>query len=341
MGQLGVGSVVALVLLRLAVGWHFYTEGMKKFEPGFTSAGLLSNATGPLGPFFRSFVPKPGGFATTLAAPRMLGSLSDEQADANAQWRKEYTERVKASRRAGETPLAEFPPHSAYSAWAEAIAEDWRTKRDQAAKLAGEADPAVAAAEEVYRQNLQRLADYLAEEADEIEVFRHELWRLETMRDTPGATEIDYREERIADKSADTSRTGWRWWTAVSELEEGYIRDLAAAAGDRPQADTVRAWRTRSWLTWIDPAVICVVTGVGVCMMLGLFTRLAGVVGAAFLLSVIASQPPWVPGADTTYFGYQLAEVGAMLTLATVGAGQWYGLDSVLRRVCPACCGPR
>jgi hypothetical protein len=52
---------------------------------------------------------------------------------------------------------------------------------------------------------------------------------------------------------------------------------------------------------------------------------LAAVVGALFLLSVIAAQPPWVTGASPTY--YQTVECAALLVLAGTGAGRWAGLD--------------
>ena len=45
---------VLLVLLRLAIGWHFFTEGMDKlYDPAWTGAGYLREATGPLAPRFR------------------------------------------------------------------------------------------------------------------------------------------------------------------------------------------------------------------------------------------------------------------------------------------------
>lgn len=337
----GFWTICALVLLRLAIGWHFYSEGIEKLEPGFTSAGLLSNATGPLGPVYRSFVPSPGDLDANLATPRKAGSITDEQAEENATWRAAYAAEVKKSTGAGETPLTEFAPYSPYSDWAKAIAEDWRTIKAKAAKLAGGSEEAEQQAEEVFRTHLQQLDDYLASEADAIEEYRHELWRLEQMQDSPGAQEIDYREERIADKQADTAKKARGWKAAAATLEESYVDALVDLPGmGDGQQSAANQLRSPSPLDWIDPAVMCVVTGVGVCMLLGFCTRFAGIVGAGFLLSVMASQPPWVPGADTTYLGYQLVELGAMLTVAAVGAGRWYGIDSVLRRYCSLCCGP-
>jgi thiosulfate dehydrogenase [quinone] large subunit len=45
---------VALVLLRVAIGWHFLYEGwVKLVDPGWTSAGALAAAQGPLAGVFR------------------------------------------------------------------------------------------------------------------------------------------------------------------------------------------------------------------------------------------------------------------------------------------------
>jgi uncharacterized membrane protein YphA (DoxX/SURF4 family) len=63
----------------------------------------------------------------------------------------------------------------------------------------------------------------------------------------------------------------------------------------------------------------------GACLVVGLFTRLSALVLALFLVSVIASQPPWIPGTIDTY--YQGAELAGLLVLATSHVGRWGGLD--------------
>jgi uncharacterized membrane protein YphA (DoxX/SURF4 family) len=50
-------AVVALVALRLAVGWHFYREGADKIIAGdFTSVGFFRTAKGPLVPLYQWFL---------------------------------------------------------------------------------------------------------------------------------------------------------------------------------------------------------------------------------------------------------------------------------------------
>ena len=50
-------AVVAIVALRLAIGLHFYLEGVNKLrDPKPFSAGFFGNAKGPLAPFFHGLV---------------------------------------------------------------------------------------------------------------------------------------------------------------------------------------------------------------------------------------------------------------------------------------------
>ncbi len=51
--QISLVGVIALVALRIVVGWHFFMEGSTKVrEGGFTSVGFLTAAKGPLAPQF-------------------------------------------------------------------------------------------------------------------------------------------------------------------------------------------------------------------------------------------------------------------------------------------------
>lgn len=78
---------------------------------------------------------------------------------------------------------------------------------------------------------------------------------------------------------------------------------------------------------------------VGVLLICGLFTRVAAVAGALFLLSICASQWPFTPGAAPIW--YQLIEAMAMFVLAALGAGQYAGFDSILGPLRNWCCPPK
>jgi hypothetical protein len=55
--RIGTLAVLAIVALRLAIGWHFFREGADKLVSGnFSSAGFMVIAKGPLTPLFHWFV---------------------------------------------------------------------------------------------------------------------------------------------------------------------------------------------------------------------------------------------------------------------------------------------
>jgi len=82
--QLGTVAVVALVALRIGIGFHFFKEGADKLQnPNWTSAGFLGNANGPLASSFKSMVWDADG----------LARLDEEQAV--AMW-DHFRERVAA-----------------------------------------------------------------------------------------------------------------------------------------------------------------------------------------------------------------------------------------------------
>ena len=61
---LGRGSMIAITVLRVLVGWHFFYEGLTKLTaPSWTSAGYLKQARGPFGEMFRGIAADPNTLA--------------------------------------------------------------------------------------------------------------------------------------------------------------------------------------------------------------------------------------------------------------------------------------
>ena len=65
----GVSRALFLVLLRIAIGWHFLTEGVEKVDSTrygkqpFSAEIYLRNSVGPLAPQFRAMLPDADGEA--------------------------------------------------------------------------------------------------------------------------------------------------------------------------------------------------------------------------------------------------------------------------------------
>jgi len=76
-------AIIALVALRLIIGWHFYMEGADKVQKGgFSSTGFLSAAKGPLAKTFQSMVPDYDGI-TRLDSKKMAEVYEKFAADAS------------------------------------------------------------------------------------------------------------------------------------------------------------------------------------------------------------------------------------------------------------------
>lgn len=60
-GRLTRGPMVAITVLRVAVGWHFLYEGLAKLTaPSWSAAAYLRQARGPLAGLFRWLASEPG-----------------------------------------------------------------------------------------------------------------------------------------------------------------------------------------------------------------------------------------------------------------------------------------
>jgi len=79
----GFLGALFLVLLRIAIGWHFLYEGWEKVESTqkgkepFSAEIYLRNANGPLAPYFRDMLPDPSGRAL-LDPDRLKADWKDD-----------------------------------------------------------------------------------------------------------------------------------------------------------------------------------------------------------------------------------------------------------------------
>ena len=89
-------------------------------------------------------------------------------------------------------------------------------------------------------------------------------------------------------------------------------------------------------LRQIDLLTMWGLSAVGLCLILGLFTPLAALGGAAYLLGFYLSMPPWpgLPEGITEghyrYVNKNLIEMLACLALASTPNGLWIGVDALL-----------
>lgn len=76
--------MVALVLLRVGIGWHFLYQGVTKLtDPDFSSRGYISQAKGPLAPRYLALIPDYWG-RERLDAERVLAGWQSQRERAQA-----------------------------------------------------------------------------------------------------------------------------------------------------------------------------------------------------------------------------------------------------------------
>lgn len=347
--------VVSIVLLRLVVGWHFYSEGTKKlaYDKGtgdlrvaFSAEPMLRTAVGPLAERIKGNLPNFHQWETLLAVRK---SAADAAADApeRAKWEAEYARRRRAATDKKETPPVEFAPTGPATKWATRVEADWTKVVDDFKSLPGMTEEQLAAANAALAHRRQQLADYLAGEDGTIAEWQHELSRLRDWQEAPTAVTLPFQAARITEKKAETGAATAGWIAQVRELEAALFADLratltpeqAANADFVAQVSDVTKDANERKLHRINVAVTCLIIGVGACLLLGLFTRVAAIGGIVFLAMVVASQWPGTPGAQPTY--NQIVEIAALVVLFAAGAGRWFGLDFFLRTLCSKWCGRR
>jgi uncharacterized membrane protein YphA (DoxX/SURF4 family) len=89
----------------------------------------------------------------------------------------------------------------------------------------------------------------------------------------------------------------------------------------------------------MDIATMWFLVGVGICLMAGLFTRLACLLGAGFLVVTYLAHPafPWFPIPPNTegnpvFVNKNVIEFLALLSLMCMPTGRWLGLDAIVLR---------
>jgi uncharacterized membrane protein YphA (DoxX/SURF4 family) len=342
---------VFLVLLRLAIGWHFLVEGYDKIhsvELGptetnrpWTSRGYLREASGPAAQHFRSLAGDPDKEALELFGLRPL--------------------------EAGEDP-SKVPPHQRISpaldaAWNEYLLRFTRhyeltedqvplaekkmvQAKDQAARwLAGELPPREVertfgplASFKTLESTSQRLQDYRERIAQIDHIMGVKLRAF--------GRDVEKRNLPALKAEADRLRT-----ELLAELEKPMQETLASLLTPEQQkrgpvleVAEPMTWRFWQWsqMQWVDTITSYGLTAVGLCLLAGLFTRSACVVGAAFLLLFYLAMPalPWLPESPKAeghylYINKNIIEMLALLALATTRSGCWVGLDGLLYFLLP------
>jgi uncharacterized membrane protein YphA (DoxX/SURF4 family) len=334
---------IFLVLLRLAIGWHFLIEGLEKIHSAqlgptttnrpWTSEGYLREATGPLAAYFRELAgdtdesvadrltlrPSPTGIDPEGSARNRFPPALEAEWDALFQKLIQQPDRTEEQRKQAQKVLEQQ----------KYLTARWLFKGEKAVKKVFPSGTV-----EVKETTPQRVED-----------FRRKLAELRNLQNSEMLKfEGDVAKARLASIKADVRRQRAELLDDLKEQTERMKTEIQKALGleGKPLPVEEHTWRDWSHLEWIDCSVRWGLTIVGACLLAGLFTRTACLGGAAFLLMFFLAMPPF-PGVPDNpraeghylYINKNTIEMLALLALATTPSGKWFGLDGLVQYLFP------
>ncbi|NQU24692.1 MAG: DoxX family protein [Candidatus Nealsonbacteria bacterium] len=194
------------------------------------------------------------------------------------------------------------------------------------------------AVETAYNDHARALTKYLDLHFEDIDAYFGSLKRFEDTK-ADGNNGADHQKQRVWDRQQELRTEVKEWLTDIEKIGQAYEERLWSSLTDeqREIGSLPVGWGMSDYL---DFMLIFGLTAIGICLLLGLFTRAAALGGVGFLLVVLLNQPPW-----PTIFPHAPAVVGhallvdknfvemiALLVLASTAVGRWGGLDHFVYR---------
>jgi uncharacterized membrane protein YphA (DoxX/SURF4 family) len=320
-----------LVALRLVIGWHFAVEGVWKIRTHqigktstntpWTSEGFFREACGPVGEWYR----KQMGIGDKAALSRFKRENAENPIPAETEWIHYF------SRFASHYSLTSDQRAACQKVFDVQLASlgDW---------LRGESAPIVK------RQFVWGTADVpttFPAQSDEYEAKQREIAEIQASEQTNFNKDVDRTRLRTLKTEAArilndiVAEYDIRTKAMRKDLEEnakltpeqlklGSVAEPAVPPRIIDKLDTLTMWMQAVF---------------GGFLLIGLCTRLSSLVLAGFLLQVVILTPalPWVSPPPGTvghylYVDMHVIEMVALLALAAIPTGRWFGLDALFCR---------
>ncbi len=343
-----------LVILRLAIGWHFLFEGLEKIRTihlgpsetnrPFSSAGYFREAPGPMGAWMRPYLGDP--YEQTRDRFLVLKQPERDRVDnpaeylppaLNRDWDDTFNRFVafydldeKQKEKAQETLLKAKQDLLIWLTWNDRTmvvpdAEKTIKTMKKVKKIypGGEI--------EIDATVPERVADYLVTLDEVRQMQPTRMWTfgkdVEKQRLIKAKADLESKRADLM-KDLDTK-------TATMK---GQLAEVLTA--DQKAKGAVPAPKPSRLLTSLDVGTAWGLTVLGGFLLLGLLTRFSSVLLAGFLLMTYLAVPPfpWLPVPPNTegnyfYVNKNLIELLALLVLATVPTGRWLGLDALFHAI--------
>lgn len=343
-------AFVALMMLRVVVGFHFFKEGTDKLKSGdFTAEYFLDAAKGPLAPYFHELIDgRDGRYRFCLSDdghsldPELTFAIWEDFLDRAYGHFKFGDAKIEADLIERRAVLAERIVQARIDNDTSVDVDQLETLRaddeQNIKKLRRQAD----AGEKILAAHQQELQDWIDVNEAEVLAYFKSADRIDGFdRDGTAAvlvaTQVDSLREQVASIKADRKKQQLAWAAQIDAMWDSYEQQILQLPIDRQRSEKALSLhrpfaQPNSRLQWINRLIPWFDTIVGGLLIIGLFTRLASLAAALFLVSVIAAQPPWIPGTEPTYL--YAVELFALLVIFATCAGRFGGLDFFFARRC-------
>ncbi|MGC8641673.1 MAG: DoxX family protein [Isosphaeraceae bacterium] len=296
----GFLGALLLILLRIAIGWHFLTEGLEKYDSTrygkspFSAEVYLRNSTGPFAHYFRDLLPD-------ADSKDLLHTEGKETV--NPDW-------LKAN----------------WSELVTRIENHYRFNDEQKKKAQTLLEQSTGWAEVWFNNPDNRQAR---------EKYFHELAEVEKTEKNENA--LSYERERTWESRRTLEADRKSLIAPIVAQEKDLESGVVALATPEQQASAGEYTRPLSTLDWSNLLTTYGLCAIGICLILGFLTPLAAVSAAVFLAMLYLAIPPWkglppIPIAEGHYWivNKNLVEMIACLLLAVTASGYWLGLDRLV-----------
>ncbi len=351
---------VFLILLRLTIGWHFFVSGADKIKSrsdpsspdAWTSKGFLENSTGPLKGFFQSKVGDPDQRVLALLEVKQpsadakngkdtyKGLISEELSnlwdDYTNRFIAYYSDVTEEQKKKGMEPLSEDQKKEilAKRDQAKIVAAQWLLGKEPKGEALYYKEPdLVAGATQIPMTVPEQIREY-----------KDKLKKLKTLEENENFVFKQSISSTVPELRSDVYKMRG---TLLSDLNAILLKRLNGVLTEKQKSlpmlksTNLSVFQLASLVKWTDRIISWGLAIVGGCLVLGLLTRTACVLGALFLISVFVVSPPpyWseVARAEGMYsvMFKNVLMVFALFALALTPSGRWLGLDGLVSHFSP------
>lgn len=353
-----------LIVLRLAIGWHFFVEGSSKLKSicagdeesitakPWSSAGFLRRSQGPLASFFREKADDPDLLALEwLQLKQADGDQLNGKEPAKAMLSDALVQRWDDYKNRFVEYFSTLSEDQINHGKLQPLSAEQKQKIDTKLEQAKEKAAAWLSGIEsddtpkytVTREVNNTTVEIPISVPDQIQKYKY---LLEEISEIQNKEHVSFRSSVSPRLASLTSE--------ANELRNTMVDDLFGMMTERlesvltPQQKAIRLAKTEnlrvieptSMVKWTDTLISWGLTIIGACLLLGVFSRTAAFFGGLFLLSVYLVVPalPWInlptPG-TYRYVNETIIEMLALFVLASIPTGRWLGLDAFIHAINP------